>query len=156
MKRVAVITVNYNGLNDTVDLLNSLRKSEKPNNLIIQTIVVDNASQDDSVAVIRKKFPEVDIISSHKNLGFAGGNNLGIKKAIKDNADWLILINNDCLVEEKFFKNLEKSSINNSHVGVLGGLVYFAPGFEFLINIHQKTQARSFGMLVESLTGQIF
>lgn len=131
IKKVAIITVNYNGLADTLSLLDSLKKAKKAKSLIIQTIVVDNASHDDSVSVLTKKFPEIDLIANRKNLGFAGGNNTGIKKAIDRKADWLVLINNDCLVDNDFFVNLEKSAINKSQTGALGGLIYFAPGFEF-------------------------
>jgi GT2 family glycosyltransferase len=130
-QKFAIITVNYNGLADTLDLLDSLKKAKIPKNISIQTIVVDNASQDDSINILTEKFPEIILIANHKNLGFAGGNNVGIKKANDQKADWIVLINNDCFVDDNFFVNLENSAINDPKTGALGGLIYFAPGFEY-------------------------
>lgn len=129
--KLAIVTINYNGLADTIDLLESLKKAKKEERFSIQVYVVDNASSDDSVDVLARRFPEIRLIESPTNLGFAAGNNLGIKQALKEKADWIMLINNDTLIDESLFKNLYKSPLHDKKVGVLGGLIYFAPGFEF-------------------------
>ena len=87
---VTIITVNYNGLSDTCELLKTL-PLEDPT---LEVIVVDNASRTDEAAEIRKRFPRVKTLRSEKNLGFAGGNNLGIRVA---RGRYLFFINNDTL-----------------------------------------------------------
>lgn len=143
-KKVTIISINYNGLPDTIELLESLKKAKIPKNLTTRIIIVDNASKDDAVKKIKHKYPEVEVIISQKNLGFAGGNNLGIKNAIENNTDWIVLINNDCIVSHNFFINLEKSAINKPDTGVLGGLIYFARGYEF----HQHYQVSDLGKVI--------
>ena len=86
---ISVITVNYNGLEDTCQMIDSL---PQPAGLRIELIVVDNASRSDEATVIAQRYPWVKVIRSHKNRGFAGGNNLGISAA---NGHYLFLVNND-------------------------------------------------------------
>jgi GT2 family glycosyltransferase len=84
---LSIITVNYNGLKDTCSLIDSI-----PFNENMEVIIVDNASQKDEASLIQEQYPQVKVIRSDKNLGFAGGNNLGIKAA---KGKYLFLINND-------------------------------------------------------------
>ncbi len=86
-KRISIITVNYNGLKDTCALIDSI-----PFNEHMEVIVVDNASKINEGAVIKERYPHVKVIQSIKNLGFAGGNNLGIKAST---GEYLFFINND-------------------------------------------------------------
>ncbi|MDP3913217.1 MAG: glycosyltransferase family 2 protein [Bacteroidota bacterium] len=97
---VSVITVNYNQSQVTFDLLESLRKISYPN---IEIIVVDNASPNDDPDSIKRNYPEITLIKSTKNLGFAGGNNLGIEKST---GDYLLFINNDTEVPAGFLEPL--------------------------------------------------
>lgn len=97
---VSVITVNYNQSQVTFDLLASLRKITYPN---IEIIVVDNASPNDNPDSIKSNYPEITLIKSSKNLGFAGGNNLGIEKST---GDYLLFINNDTEVQAGFLEPL--------------------------------------------------
>ncbi len=85
---VSIITVNYNGLKDTCDLINSIPYDEYS----LEIVVVDNASNNDEASIISAQFPQVTVVRSNKNLGFAGGNNLGIKVA---QGKYLFFINND-------------------------------------------------------------
>ena len=91
---ISVITVNYNGLKDTCELIDSITFS---NNM--EVIVVDNGSHEDEATVIELLYPNVIVIRSNKNLGFAGGNNLGIKAA---KGKYLFLINNDTFLDSHF------------------------------------------------------
>ncbi|MCR4602497.1 MAG: glycosyltransferase family 2 protein [Prevotella sp.] len=84
---LSIITINYNGISDTCNLLNSIPLIEQ-----FEIIVVDNASMKNEASVIRQRYPTVKVISSNRNLGFAGGNNLGIKAA---KGQFLLFINND-------------------------------------------------------------
>lgn len=75
--QLSIITINYNGLKDTCELIETLPLEYKS----IEVIVVDNASTQDEASVIEERYPQVMVIRSKENLGFAGGNNLGIKAA---------------------------------------------------------------------------
>ena len=88
---LSIITVNYNGLKDTCELMDTLPLDDTS----LEVIVVDNASKDDEASVIAQRYPQVKAIRSEKNLGFAGGNNLGIKAA---QGKYLFFINNDTLL----------------------------------------------------------
>lgn len=87
---LTIITVNYNGLKDTCELIDSITLSDS-----MEVIVVDNGSLEDEASVIGRRYPFVRAIRSEANLGFAGGNNLGIKAA---RGKYLFLVNNDAMV----------------------------------------------------------
>lgn len=91
-KLLSIITVNYNGLKDTCELMESLPLNDES----LEVIVVDNASKEDEATVIAQQFPQVKVIRSKQNLGFAGGNNLGIQAA---KGKYLFFINNDTLLK---------------------------------------------------------
>ena len=88
---LSIITINYNGLRDTCELIESLPLGLPS----MEVIVVDNASKEDEASIIEKRYPNIKVIRSNKNLGFAGGNNLGIKAA---QGRYLFFINNDTLL----------------------------------------------------------
>ena len=89
---LSIITVNYNGYKDTCELIDSI-----PFNDTMEVIVVDNASKTDEASAIEAKYPYVRVIRSDRNLGFAGGNNLGIKAA---KGKYLFLVNNDTVFKD--------------------------------------------------------
>ena len=88
---LSIITINYNGLNDTCELIDSLPLEQKS----IEVIVIDNASKNDEASIIEERYPAIKVIRSHKNIGFAGGNNLGIKAA---RGKYIFFINNDTIL----------------------------------------------------------
>ena len=94
-KTVSIITINYNGLKGTCELMETLPLDDKS----IEVIVVDNASTQDEASVIEQRYPQVKVIRSHTNLGYAGGNNLGIRAA---HGRYLFFINNDTLLKTSF------------------------------------------------------
>lgn len=98
---LTLIVVNYNTADLLKDCLDSIDK--KKWKVGLQIWVVDNASTDDSVAMLKKNFPQVTIIQSNKNLGFAGGNNLGLKKVT---SKYALLLNSDTIVGDKALDNL--------------------------------------------------
>lgn len=108
---VSIITINYNGLKDTCKLIETIPFNDK-----LEVIVVDNASQNQEADSISEMFPHVVVIKSNKNLGFAGGNNLGIKAA---QGKFLFLVNNDT-----FFKDFNiQALINRAESSVKIGIV---------------------------------
>lgn len=92
-KLLSIITINYNGLKDTYELIDTLPLNDKT----IEVIVVDNASIQDEATELERRYPQVIVIRSDKNLGFAGGNNLGIQAA---HGKYLFFINNDAILPQ--------------------------------------------------------
>ncbi|MFT7283084.1 MAG: GT2 family glycosyltransferase, partial [Cyclobacteriaceae bacterium] len=92
MSKVSIITVNYNEMAVTLELLNSIGSFDP---ILLEVIVIDNGSSTDETKQIRSKYPNVLVIRSEYNLGFAGGNNLGIKEAT---GDYLFFLNNDTVL----------------------------------------------------------
>ena len=86
--KVSIITVNYNGLKDTCSLIDTIPIEDSS----IEVIVVDNASENNEAGILESRYPNIKVIRSSRNLGFAGGNNLGIKAA---KGRYLYLVNND-------------------------------------------------------------
>ncbi|MBT3689992.1 glycosyltransferase, partial [bacterium] len=90
MKRVAVIILNYNGKKYLPPLMGSLF-SYLPKNVEQEIIIVDNNSSDDSIEYVKSNYPQVKLILNNENLGFAAGNNVGMKYAIENNFDYIML-----------------------------------------------------------------
>lgn len=122
MPLVYIILVNYNGYEDTIECVKSL---EKVTYRSYKIIIVDNDSNDDSIDNFNRKLDDCIIISSKENLGFAGGNNLGIKYALSNNADYILLLNNDTIVESEFLNNLVKLVEDDQSIGIVGGKIYY-------------------------------
>jgi GT2 family glycosyltransferase len=118
--QVAIVIVNWNGYEDTIECLDSLRSLEYPNYLVI---VVDNASSDDSGRKIREKYPEHIVIQAQSNRGFASGSNIGIQKAIEKGSDYVLLLNNDCRVHSMLLTNLVNTCESHIKIGLAGGRV---------------------------------
>ncbi|MGB2869444.1 MAG: glycosyltransferase family 2 protein [Bacteroidota bacterium] len=93
---VTAVVLNYNRAQDTVECVASLKKSKHRN---LDVIVVDNGSTDASGEIFRRKLSGVKILMTGKNLGFAAGNNEGIRFAFKRGADYVLVLNNDTIVE---------------------------------------------------------
>ena len=102
--KLAVVVLNYTRHLDTIKCVKALLKSDLPRGCEI--ICVDNSPEKKSATEIKKKFPQIHLIKSAQNLGFAGGNNLGIKYALENGADYILIINPDVTVEKLFFAPL--------------------------------------------------
>lgn len=117
---VSIITINFNQVDLTLDLLNSLENISYKN---VEIIVVDNHSDFNPKGLINEKFPDVKVIVSDENLGFAGGNNLGIKVA---GGKYLLFINNDTEVEPDFLEPLVRKLESSSKIGMVSPkIIYF-------------------------------
>lgn len=112
---VFVIIVTYNGLKWYDRCLSSLRQSTLP----VTSIVVDNASTDGSCEYIRQHFPEVTLLPQDKNLGFGQANNLGMKLALTQGADYVFLLNQDAWIEPGTVDELIKVSKDHPEYGIL-------------------------------------
>ena len=142
---VSIITINYNGLKDTCELIESI-----PSNDNLEVIVVDNASQNQEADIISLKFPHVKVIRSDKNLGFAGGNNLGIKAA---QGRYLFLVNNDTIFKDFNIQALINRAESSDKIGVVCPKIRFAwepqpiqfTGYTELSKITIRNQAIGFG-----------
>lgn len=120
--RLSFITINYNGLNDTLELLKSIYSTIQ--SISFEVIVVDNASTDRSESdTISTHFPQVKIIRSEINLGFAGGNNLGIDQA---DGEYVMLINNDTLIPYDNFSVLLERFEKDPSIGAISPKILFA------------------------------
>lgn len=109
-------------------------------NFELTTIVVDNASTDNSVILIKKAFPKIKLIQNQENLGFAEGNNVGIRYALNNGADYIVLLNNDAIISENLIDELLKAAEEKKEAGIFAPKIYFAPGFEFHKERYKKEQ----------------
>lgn len=114
---VAVIVLNCNGLRHLKYSLPSITTTDYPN---FETILVDNASSDESVSYVREKFPGVTIIVSRNNLGWSGGNNLGIKYVLQKGGAYILLANNDIWVDPRWISTAVSVAQTNHRVGIIG------------------------------------
>lgn len=142
---LSIVTINYNGLNDTCALIESIPFNDK-----MEVIVVDNASENQEAEQISSRFPYVKVIKSDKNLGFAGGNNLGIRAS---KGKYLFLINNDTYFEEFNVLALIDRLNSDPTIGIVCPKIKFAwppqpiqyAGYTPLSRITIRNQAIGFG-----------
>ena len=122
--KVSIIILNLNGLDDTVECLQSLKKITYPN---YEVIVVDNGSTGDDARVLKEKFGDyIHLIQNDKNHGFAEGNNIGIRYALnKYHPDYFLLLNNDTVVDSKFLTEMVTVAGTNTAIGIAGAKLYY-------------------------------
>jgi len=125
--RVTTIILNWNGIADTLECVESVRNLDYPD---MRIVVVDNGSTDDSTTVLRNRYPSITLLESERNLGFTGGNNLGIAKALEMGTDYVWLLNNDTVVEKDALKELVKGISESTEIGLASPFIHFydAPG----------------------------
>lgn len=120
-KKVFIILLNYNGYKDTIEAVESLENITYKN---YEIVIVDNDSTDNSFEMLKEKLNNKHhLIPSGKNNGFAFGNNVGIKFALENGADYVLLINNDTTVEEDFLDHLVYSIEKDEKIGISTGLI---------------------------------
>jgi len=119
---VFIVVLNWNGKDDTMECLGSLQKLVYPN---FEIVVVDNGSTDGSEDVIRSSFPAARVIQTGSNLGYAGGNNAGIRFAISHGADYVWLLNNDSTVDPKALTALVATAKADPRIAFVGSKIYF-------------------------------
>lgn len=118
--KISILILNWNGLSDTLECLESVKKIDYPN---FEVIVVDNGSTDGSATTISRLHPDIVIIETGKNLGFAEGNNVGIRHVLHKGSDFILLLNNDTVVDPQLLNAfIEASDLNPE--GVFGAKIY--------------------------------
>ena len=137
MKKIAVVTINYNTEEETHALLESLGKVQK-SDFQLEIIVVDNGSKTLFVLNQSEKKDHVILMRSETNEGFSGGNNIGIREALRREAEYILLLNNDTVVDPDMIKNLLEVLESDEKIGLVVPKIYFAKGHEF----HKDTYAK--------------
>lgn len=139
MKTIWVVILNFNGGKDTIDCIASLKKS-LIHGFEQKILVVDNASQDSSVKQIKKQFPDIEIVENKINKGFSSGMNAGIIHALSNGAEYVMLLNNDTVVDktmtEELFIEAEKDRKNL----IISPKIYFAKGSEYHKDRYKKEE----------------
>jgi GT2 family glycosyltransferase len=123
MREISVIIVSWNGCALLRKCLKSIRESGGP--LVREVVLIDNASSDGSADMVEEEFPEVTLIRSKENLGFARANNLGLKRA---SGSWLALVNSDVVVHPGCFERLASFLGEHGEVGLVGPKVFGRDG----------------------------
>lgn len=134
MKKIGIVLINYGekSLNNTLECLNSLKNIELGNFEYKSFVLCYGDEKTEDLAIeIKSKHSEVEIIIESGNLGFAKGNNIGIKKALEWGADYVLLLNNDTIVHPGFLMNLYNYLEENDKVCAVSPKIYFEKGFEF-------------------------
>jgi GT2 family glycosyltransferase len=120
--RVTIILLNWNGAGNTVSCLAALATTTYPNYGIV---VIDNGSTDDSVARIKSSFPDTCIMETGRNLGYAGGNNLGIRYALEHSADYVWILNNDTIVDPGCLQQMVEAAESDKRIGMVGSMIFY-------------------------------
>lgn len=126
---VYILSLNWNNWKDTSDCLVSLKGLNHAN---WKVIVIDNGSTDASVARIRERFPEVEVLELGENLGYAKGNNAGIRLALERGAEYVWLLNNDTTVDPNALRAMVEKAEEDPKIGAVGSAIYFASAPERL------------------------
>lgn len=140
---VSIIILNWNGWKDTIECLNSISKISYPK---FDVIIIDNYSEDESIIEIEKHIDVLNskrpfksiLIQNKKNYGFAEGNNIGIRFAIKSNhPDYVLLLNNDTTVDKNFLNEIVKVAEENLTIGSVQSLL-LKPGGKIIDSMGQE------------------
>jgi len=120
---VYIVILNWNGKDLTIDCLKSLANVQYDNYKIL---VVDNGSTDDSVKVIKKEYPNVEILQLESNIGYAAGNNAGFEFIKNKNPKYIIFLNNDTIVDKNFIEPLVEPLLEDSMIGQTVPKIFYA------------------------------
>ena len=139
MKKVSLVTVNFNSDRQTHALLASLKKV-KTDGFRLSLIVVDNASKEPFTLNKDEEKQGVFLMTTQKNLGFTGGYNLGIQRALGDGAEYVVILNNDTLVAPDFIEVFLNTFAEHADCGLVVPKIYFAANHEFYKNRYKVNE----------------
>jgi len=139
MKKIFVSIVNFNGSKDTIECIHSLDKLNLEN-FDIKILVIDNASNE-PFQLEKKglKHTSFELIRNVENSGYSGGHNVGISHALSKGADYIVLLNNDTVVDKNLIKELVNQAELNKDAGIIVPKIYFAKNYEY----HKERYSRS-------------
>ena len=140
--RLAVIILNWNGLKDTRECLESLRKTDYSN---YQIFLVDNGSKGNDAEILKKEYGDfIAVISNETNLGFAEGNNVAIREALEDaEVKYVFLLNNDTTVEPDFLTEAVKAAIGDRRSAINGKIGMVATR---MVDYYRRDEVDSLGV----------
>jgi GT2 family glycosyltransferase len=121
---VSIVVLTWNQRDLTLDCLTSLSEMDYPADKL-QIVVVDNGSHDNTPTAVRERFPSVVVLENGDNLGFAEGNNVGIYHALKGTAEYIMLLNNDTIVDKAMLRHLIDFAEASSDVGIVTPKIYY-------------------------------
>ena len=136
MKKIAIVVLHFSCKDLTEKCLQSIQELQAPN-FQSQTIIVNNNPKE-KLDDLKARFKEFNFLETEKNLGYAAGNNFGLKKALKEKPDFVFILNNDTILDKKVLVELVKASDLDEKIGILAPKIYFAPGYEFHQERYQK------------------
>lgn len=142
MIKVVIVILNWKRADDTIECLKSVEKLNTKD-IKLQTVIVDNDSQDGSVEKINKFIKNTShysLVTSHSNLGYAEGNNVGIRHAKKQKADFVMVLNNDTILDKNLLQGFVSAAHRYPEAAVFSPKIYFAKGFEFHKKRYKKDQ----------------
>ncbi len=119
---VCIVVLTWNRRVDTLECLRSLARITEPE---VRVILVDNGSSDGTVEAVREEFPGIELIETGENLGYTGGNNMGIRRALDLGADYVLILNNDTVVAPGFVRELLAVDSKSDRIGFVSPKIYF-------------------------------
>ena len=138
--RLGIVIINYNGAADTKFCLNSLGQANLQN-LEVFIEIIDNGSTLTNYHLLQESIKEltskskknlkIHVERSEDNLGFTGGNNLGIRNLLSKNVEYILFLNNDTFIEKNMLKVLVNVLKQSQTIGIVSPKIYFAPGYEY-------------------------
>ena len=140
--RISIVVLNWNRAKDTLECMASLEKLDK-RNYKLSVNLVDNGSTANSVEIFKRYKThnfKIQLIINKENLGYAAGNNIGMRKAINDGSDFVMVLNNDTFVHPQLISGLLKTFNEYPNAGIVSPKIYFAKGFEFHKDRYSKNE----------------
>jgi GT2 family glycosyltransferase len=134
MKKIAVILVDWNGIEVTRECLRSLSFIDTSTEYEVQVLVVDNGSEDPLQPLLQEEYPNVIFFRSEKNLGFAGGNNIALRYSLENDFEYTVLLNNDTTVRQDFITYLFNAMEANTSIGIAQPKIFFQHSIRKLWN----------------------
>lgn len=140
MRSVFVSILNFNGKNNTIECVRSLKKINI-SGFKLTILIIDNGSTEE-LDLKNNSWGNISlkVIKNERNLGFSGGHNVGFRYAMEQKADYVIVLNNDTYVDKLFLEELLKIAEKDEKIGILSPKIYFAPGFEFHKDKYKKDE----------------
>ncbi|MBI2034597.1 MAG: glycosyltransferase family 2 protein, partial [Candidatus Levybacteria bacterium] len=131
MRKVVISSIHFGAKQNTVDFLVSLEHLSRRSVQIDVVIIDNNAKESFSNNAYKAKNFKLTVLENKENLGFAGGHNVGIRYALNSGADYVLVVNNDTIVDKGLVEELVSVAEENKEIGVVAPKIYFAKGFEF-------------------------